>query len=308
MKQAENHTLANVNQLFWIENNCLQSSILNLQKDTLYILCPYGIGDTFYLLSLLSEYLQDKKKKEVCLILKESHRDIPKWFFPKMQVITVGKAVSILNYWSIENQIWQCENYFYGHFKKDTEYHLYPRKEKQMVRSYAVDVLGMDPLKKMQKPAFITDKRAEICDRYQLEKKSIMLMPYAVSCNGIPMLFWEKLARILNMAGYQVFTNGKDESETGIDGTISIYESINDTVIIAEECVAVVALRSGLCDLLAQSDTFLISIDTKEEYFRNWNLTEVGNEDRIVSILFDNISELPELLQNILSILGISLS
>lgn len=84
--------------------------------------------------------------------------------------------------------------------------------------------------------------------------KTVILSPFANSLPQIEEHFWVELAKRLNEKGWTVCTNSLGEDEPAIIGTTSIFFLFDDAVAISEYAGAVVAIRSGLCEVVSNSN------------------------------------------------------
>ena len=53
---AEFMDMRRIAEEVWIQDGYLNLKNCSLEKDVLYVLCPYGIGDTLYAASLVKSY------------------------------------------------------------------------------------------------------------------------------------------------------------------------------------------------------------------------------------------------------------
>lgn len=90
--------------------------------------------------------------------------------------------------------------------------------------------------------------------------KTVLINPYANSCNGVPFSFFEKMADVLQKNGYKVITGVHGEQQP-ILNTESIDFSLDKTIALANLCGYVVGLRSGFLDLCSFSKAKIVSID-----------------------------------------------
>lgn len=269
---------------------------VDLRQDTFYIVCPYGIGDTLYAASLAESFKRYRPAaKKICLIVKSGHYQIPDWFDAVDEKIISDELVRVLNVFCILTGIWELNNFLYGHFHKDDkgvllpEYYEYegntlPQKYRKLVFHLPADCMLEEP-----KIVPADELLGELIEKYKFGEQSIILMPYAYSIELVSADFWEETARLLKDMGYEVFTNVKDDSELPIRGTNRLCADVATMAAICERCRMVIALRSGICDMLYFTDTRLVVVNG-DDLVRQWN-TENKNEKRhIYSILLDKES------------------
>lgn len=276
-----------------------------MERECLYVLCPYGIGDTLYVASLMMSYkMHNQENRPIYLIVKDSHKDIPFWFAGVDGRIAATPIVDYLNLYCIVTQQWCFKNLIYGHFKKSANGSIDPAyheiAEKTILSRYRKLVLSLPDTCTTETAKFPWSNVSKWREQYKVNDKSVLLMPYAFSCPQLPMIFWEALAKALMAAGYQVFTNVKDESEQPLSQTCPISESIENMALFAENVSAVIGLRSGLCDVMALIHTKLIIINPDLYRQNEWNVCDVTDRKDIYNFLCDDIKKMPIVLRQIL--------
>lgn len=277
------------------QNGFLVSETVKLKQNILYVVCPYGIGDTLYVASLI----EDLKKRrhiqhKICLIVKQGHSQIPDWFGAVDEKIVSDKMVKALNEFSILTGTWELNNYLYGHFRKNKRGELLPEytecEVKNMVYRYKKLVFHLPVDCQIKKPDIIfrRDLLEFVIKKYEIGKQTIILMPYAYSMELASEDFWETLAEILIKYGYQVFTNTKDNKEFPIKGTKRLCADIATMAMLCEKCKLVISLRNGLCDVLAFTNTKLVVLNSSEYQKNEWNLQTVTERKGIYNIFENN--------------------
>ena len=89
--------------------------------------------------------------------------------------------------------------------------------------------------------------------------QTIMLCPQTASFQDLPHIFWFELARTLNDLGWNVCYN-TIEPVNYLPNAKWLNCSLRDAVAIGQNVAFVIALRSGICDLLANIGSRLIAI------------------------------------------------
>ena len=295
-----------IDQEILVVGNVLQFADGSLSPETLYVLCPYGIGDTLYALGFMNAYRNYMASgREICFIVKERHVQMIQWFEAiGERFIASDQLTSILDYFTVTHGIWRLDNYLYAHFKKDKGFQLLPAyqkiEEKNMLARYRELVFGLPKDTAWSMPLIPTASE-DLIRQYDIDEKTVILMPYAVSAIAISMFFWEMIADSLKKLGYKVFTNvGKDEGV--IRGTQELSEDIEKTAGLCEQALAVVALRSGMCDVLAQTEATLFVINTSVYHQEEWNLHSVTKREGIVNLLCDSQDKYLETAKTIISV------
>ena len=272
----------------YIENNNLCAEFVD--ESYYYIVFPYGMGDTLYALSFAEAFRKKENiSKRLCFIIKKAHKGIAGWFLKDDdEVIVSDDLVKSLNEFSISNGVWKLGNYLYAHFKKDPSGNLY--KEyfdigANMLDKYRSLVFDLPDDTETAVPV-IPDASYDLIEKYGIDKNTIILMPYARSQNWLPEGFWEALVRLFDRNGYKVLTNVV-QGEPQIEGTTAMSESVEETAGLCKAALAVIALRSGLCDILALIDTPMFVIYTDRHSYESWNLSCVKDDGCIANLLCD---------------------
>lgn len=86
-----------------------------------------------------------------------------------------------------------------------------------------------------------------------LNSKDVILAPYANSLPCFPLEFWERLVRALNAEGFKVYTNSNGDMEPAVAGTEPIFLPIREMPAALGKCAAFIAIRNGLCDVVAEA-------------------------------------------------------
>lgn len=286
------------------DNGFLVYEGIHIKQDTLYIVCPYGIGDTLYVASLAESFKKICSINKTCLIIKKNHSQIPDWFDAVNEKIVSDEIVNILNAFSIFSGTWQLKNYLYGHFRKNTDGSILSEYDscevKNMVYRYKKLVFHLPTECLLEEPKIVPDEMllAKIMTEYEIGEHSIILMPYASSTPLIPDHFWKVITSFLTSLGYTIYTNVKGPEELPIQGTIGLYADLATMAAICENCRLVIAFRSGICDVLAFTETNLVVLNPTEYHLNEWNLKAVTDRKNIHNFLVgdDIVSALFEIL------------
>jgi hypothetical protein len=227
-----------------------------LSQSEFYFICPGGLGDTFIACLLAEEFLKNHPGKKINLIIKPGQKDIPV-LFP-----TINKIYFLP----------PQDPYQYNLFKKPAPGKLFfchPRVNPQVLAAIGKDnftlfdayrtILKL-PANREQTAASpqispaLRNSALEKFKNYNLPPgKTAILCPQANSLETLPLEFWEKLAQNLKKNNWTVCTNviGK---EVPVKDTVPINFSIAEAIPFAELAGRVIALRSGLCDILSSAE------------------------------------------------------
>ena len=114
-----------------------------------------------------------------------------------------------------------------------------------------------------------------IIEEYKLvEKRSVILSPYTNTLPAIDETFWEKLALVLSNKGYVVYTNIGGKGEKIIEGTKKIFFDFEYANPIVEYAGYFIGVRSGLCDIISNSNACKIILYDRDIYFFNSSIFE----------------------------------
>lgn len=139
---------------------------------------------------------------------------------------------------------------------------------------------------------FYQESSDEIFDRYRLPKgRTVLLSPYALTIDEIPMERWERMTEKLMQKGMTVCTNVGSDKEAPIKGTQGVFIPYKQIVDFAEKAGGFIGLRNGLCDIISSSHVRLVAIYPKHKpqkdsfYYRCYSLKKLG-------LRYENLLEL----------------
>ena len=267
-------------------------------KDTLYILCPAGIGDTLYSAAYATEIKRAKGFEKICYITKGTHECIAKMFCGVDKVISSDDLVRNLSLFSINTRTWYLSNYLYGHYKVN-RCHTFLSEwqdddDKFMLSFYKRRILKIPLISTMDK--FNLPKSSNV-----FSNTDIVLMPYANTIECLPKEIWKTISCKLFKMGFNVFTNVASEKENPVEGTKALMLAIDKVASECENCRAVIALRSGMCDVLAMTRTKLIVINSDDELEKNWDLKKGIRDEGITNIKYTSNYDINKIVETILT-------
>ena len=238
------------------------------EDDVFFVLCPFGIGDTLFACSLMKEYMTKNNISKACMIIKQSHKTILDWYPDLGYIVVPEDDIVFLKDVSIRNRIWKLSNYLYGHFRVNNgQFQEIFYREEDLVTKYKKLVFGLDEKCELTRPLMPASDGFD-AERFGVDDKTVILMPYASSVPLLPKEFFEIITKYLIGAGYNVATNVFKPGELPINNTKAICEDVATTIKLCERAYAVVSLRSGLCDALAFSKAKLFVINTGSVIYR----------------------------------------
>lgn len=93
--------------------------------------------------------------------------------------------------------------------------------------------------------------------------KSIIINPYAISCDQTPISFFRKIADNLVKQGFSVFCSAV-ENQTPLSGTIKVDLPLDEMFTLCNVCGMLIGARSGFMDLMAFTDADMICISNRD--------------------------------------------
>ena len=271
-----------------------------------YVLIDKGIGDTVIVASY-AYYLKKKYNKDIAFIVLPSHLDVVKQFDYIKKIITCPKIDfdKMIMYVSSSDE-YETNTYKYAFFNM--------KISKNGVRNWSSTnwdkkIILSDRYKKFVFNIPIDTKRyliktnnnienKEIIKKYSINKKSIVIVPYAYTVVNLKTEFWEELVNILIKKGYTVYTNiGNPKKEEAINNTISLNISLDELIKISKNIKYFISLRCGLCEFLALNSPNMIVINDNSKNYDRWddvNNFSTKNSIRNVYINKDNYKKIIE--------------
>ena len=255
----------------------------SFDKETLYILCPAGIGDTLYAAAFVEAIKKEMNCESVVLITKKAHTCIGKMFEAVDDTISSDNLVNKLEEFSIYTGTWNLKNYIYAHMKKNrchtflSEY--YDNQDLNIVDYYRKVLLNLPETAELSK----LPRKTNYVNKHV---KKVILFPYAATAKMLPFTFWEDIAKNYISQGFDVYSNTKDLSEEAVLGTQIYSGHIEETIKFCDDSI-VIAIRSGMCDVLAMSGARLFVLDTDPVFYNKWNLAELPGSRAVHIRCFD---------------------
>lgn len=259
------------------------------KQDCLYVICPYGIGDI-----LVGKMLADKtkrNKKKYVFLIRETYSSIANVLKESGECIFDTEFSRNVEKYILSKQRFRGKNYIYGHFpkRKDGSIFFGLGVNKYVWQDYCVYVYGV------KKDSLFHIVDTSKFGKNLIKNQKIIICPYAYSTGTLPLEFWEKLTMILMEKNYVIYTN-VSQTEKEVVGTNRLECSLSEVIDEANESKLVIAMRSGICDLLAiKSLVPLFVINENEGLAKYWNLEYLRDKGIFNFIVAEN------LLDNILS-------
>lgn len=269
------------------------------------IISPMHIGDTIFVCAFVHEYKNRNGCDKVLLAVPEKQTDICCMFEDINMVLPLDKVcLEALQDYIFINEYWNCNNIVYARGKgvlvvKRDNIYLDQKSNYHTLRLNTLDYLGLPfdaAPKRMNLP-----QSGFLPELYEKYSNAVLLMPggYSIGTQCIPESFWARLAKVLSDAGIKVYTNYNDlDCEFIIDGTIPLTTGFKELVELSRYFLGFVGIRSGICDLIAETDAKLVSIypDNNDvvgfdELVEMSRLSELGRDKDIWNIKYSNQEE-----------------
>jgi len=228
-------------------------------------LCPYpGTGDIFLIGGYLEKYMEKhgiadplitvvsragekilmmyglQRKAEITVILQEDSNDLVNF----MRVMGDTLPFLILNDNYLRTMHRRLRGYRGIDFHTMFKYAVFRMGEDDRIElpdMDALDMAGRDSVENFFKKEGLP------------LGKTAVLSPYANTISNLPMGIWEEIAGILKKKGYTVCTNSASDEEPTIKGTKPVFIPFPIAVPVLEKAGLFVAMRSGLCDIVASA-------------------------------------------------------
>ena len=248
---------------------------LAANKDFLYIIQPFSVGDFLYVGGLSHAVQKRKNKKATVLIVQERMKNLGITYENLADIIYLpNNIMDALRGYFYSTGDYEGDNYIYGHFHTgehgyiwDDTVHLINRYKKNVLK-VPLDTKFITPIVY----AISEQNIADLSQKYILDKsRTIIIAPYVHSTRQLPIEFWETLAQQLKSRGYIVYTNTDGFSEKPVAGTDAISPNFRELNFMADKIKCFIGSRSGIFDFLGLTETNLININPFPEWF--WDLT-----------------------------------
>ena len=246
-----------------------------IKSNEIGLLCPCGIGDTYFACALAKEVSQANQGSSVVAIVKKSHSDIPDLFKD-----SIVRKVTFDNRQLI-NSAMLCHNLepgkvYFAHPSvrfSDRRLSIIGYKNLHLLDLYKF-AFNLNREAKLSKPIIPQD--VVLSARQRLNKyglpagKTVILAP---DSNSTPNFhetsvdtFWYDLSEQLIARGYTVVALTNKSSDF-LPKISRIDFPLIEAIPFSELCGLVIAARSGLCDLLATAKTKLTILYPDQKWY-----------------------------------------
>ncbi|NLM06963.1 MAG: hypothetical protein GX219_08605 [Tissierellia bacterium] len=239
----------------------LYNELTGNKKLKLFLLPQTPLGDVYIFCSYLSSYMEKEGLKEIIIALRnESQIKIANMFIADYNDLKIKiKKISVEETDLLRNLSILFPEHVNLFHPIDNKYLFYNYNDFKGINFFDHCKKGLFGLNEDIKPRHPTFNRNELeIDKFFKEnnlesEKTIIISPYA---NSVPMsayLFWKILVERLKVKKYDVVTNCGTIYEKPIEGTKAVYFDFEDSVPILNRCKALIAYRSGFCDITSSA-------------------------------------------------------
>lgn len=243
------------------------------RRDSIYLLCTAGLGDTFLTAKYLP-YLQEKFQSRIVLLIKKSHEVVMRLTGVADYEIVDFHGVD-LNELSRMNPEISKGKIFPAHpYTHKSKWEFFEPICKQLpilkfepwFRSFFHLSDKFDITSDVIIPDISDDLKKKLLKVGEIEK-IILISPEATSVVPLDNSFWIELVQSFKKEGFIVVCNTFDK-RNAIRGTIHLDLNSEELLELAYHCRSVHSIRSGLCDLLADlGDRLHVYYPTPESFY-----------------------------------------
>ena len=282
-----------------IKGYVLLIRILKKHSNKAIIINWYHIGDICYTMAYMREFVRQYKVKKVVIFAKGkakgiadsyniSELDIDEEYDNKdMHNITAffltrpGRAY--YRKLNAEGKIYNLMDWFYT----DGRCELYRIPDLHWLDLIKYVGLNLKKESLLEHPHINEVNIDNIIKKYNINNsKSILLNPYTQTVSRLSDDFWKKIVQRIKALGFQVFTSTDNINQEPIEGSVGITTTLEESYYLAEQCRAVIGLRSGWFDYISGSKAKILCVYNIESklggYMKYaWSLKGWGKNDAI---------------------------
>lgn len=276
-----------------------------LQPHELGLICPCGIGDTYFVCALASEISRVNQDLAIVAIVKQQHQDIPALFPDSITRTVTFTSRQIINSATFARQL-QPGKLFFTHPSVNFwngKIELVGYKQFNLLDAYRF-TFKLEETTPLSLPTISQDIRQTAEQRvsnYGLPPgKTVILAPDSSSTPNLTKirpdadLFWQLIADKLITRGYTVTVLSNREASF-LPKLPRIEFPLREAIPLVESCGWVIAARSGLCDLLATAKTKLTILYPEHQWhsgtvYSTTSLQLMGLNQSVTEIVVDYLS------------------
>lgn len=235
---------------YFFEDIRVKKLIEQKYKDYWIIVPGTGIGENFIVASLMKQFKKENNGKILFVIHDKQRIDfLSKFnsideFFLTSKYFINRKLFYEYNDYKIKQKgkLWVV-------FEEDNNLTKYYNRRLNAINLHKF-ILGLDLNVPLDNIEINREEINHIKNKYDIKNNAVLLCPHAntLNSNALSIDFWKNLADLMTFQGYKVFVNSNDENFKDYN---CVFDSILNTLCIAELCICTIAFRSGFTDVLA---------------------------------------------------------
>lgn len=263
---------------------------MELDKDKLYIVSPYGLGDTMILFGFMKE-LEKRYASSIVYVIKPSHKIVAELFgcdnyilsqFTRDELIYTGK----MNPEPQGGKMWVAHPEFSNGDNLIREFMTCKISFVDMYRRF----LGIPGKCHLVLPSFYPEHSDEkrLADEV-INEKTILLAPDMNASDPndhISKSYYDELILEYNHKGLKVIINSTSNEFCGKYTNIGDMD-IRDLIFVAKKCGKVISARSGLCDLLAPILSNLRVVYPNKHFYEMYNFERNYDIQSVEEIVYE---------------------
>lgn len=268
--------------------------IFNLKRKKKYYFLPYGIGDLLFIMCYKDYFYDDN----TYFIVNSNQKGLMKMYgIPdeKIKVVSEFWKLMLIGRCMVSN--YQNSDIIYAHQNRRIIPYKYDNENLLGVKGLSLldlnkVVLNIPQDSKIKSPKSILTsqekKKIIIQNKFNKDKKNILLCPYATSSKMISIDIWNSVVKKYLYQGYNIYTNVRNNTEKPLENTVPLSLRLEELYGVIDQFEHVYSLRSGLCDLLAFTDVNLTVYYPPLEFdniYTSYNFKNLGIRDNIEEII-----------------------
>lgn len=264
----------------------IYQDLMTQYGDLPIFLCPYtGTGDIYLIGTFWKQYIKNKNIKDyIFIVISRACEKTAKLFLIKNIVLLNKKVESsyLIRYSMLcpERVKIKILNDSWGQVHTNPLEWFRGYKGLEFMQLFRKFVFELPDTVQPEHPVFqnVDDELKNFFQQYSLqEKNTVILSPYSNTLADLPDRFWSKIAEALKKKGFVVCTNSCGETEPAIEGTISVFCSLNIAPQFVGKAGYFIGIRSGFCDIISGSDAKKVILYHARERFFNGSTYEYFN-------------------------------
>lgn len=268
-----NYFKKSINKGMEIYSNIVEQYNITVNDSWRFFICPYGgNGDIYIIGQFLDEYIKQNNISDyVITVVGKACKKVGEMFnWKNIVVLNVEESDALVQFSRTIGLKEAKVDILNDCFIQTVNRRLRAYKNLDFRRIFQREVFNQsitDKVKLKEKLQNDTDIIRYAEEKGIIKGKTVILSPYANTVSIIPSEIWEKIAEYFIEKGYKVFTNSSSPEEPVIDGTEPICAPFAYMRQVIEYAGVFIAVRSGLCDIIAAADAVKVILYPKGRLF-----------------------------------------